>query len=140
MEHQQYLVKADGLGRTLFHNRCHIRKINPETRDPSAFDVDLPIQSKPAEGGQNTPVYIAGQLQDGTQVISPIENDDERTADTPPPCPALAALNDDKDGDISSIPKEQHVEPPLRRSARVRNPPKILSPTMHGKHHSEVSH
>ena len=149
LQHRQYLIKADGSGRTLLRNRCHLRKIDPMTRDRSAYDVNRPVESAPTKDNQepksqDKPLFVPGQLRDGTEVIDPID-DETLVDDTPPPPPFTTppacppACPPPNDIDTGATLDEEEAAPPLRRSGRIRNPPKILTPTMHGKHHDESS-
>ena len=145
LQHRQYLIKADGSGRTLLRNRCHLRKIDPITRDRSAYDVNRPVESAPTKDNheptfQEKPLFVPGQLQDGTEVIDPID-DETLVDDTPPPPPFTTppACPPPNDMDTGATLDEEEAAPLPRRSGRTRNPPKILTPTMKGKHHDEIS-
>ena len=151
LEHRQYLVKADGSGRTLLRNRYHLRKINPSTRDQSAYDISHPaITESSHDNEKQQPLLIPGQLQDGTKIIDPIDPEEELprsreeipSAASPidqPNNPSITENSNDSDATTTTSEKEQEAPPLLRRSTRIRNPPKVLSPTMHGKCHQDVS-
>ena len=144
LEHRQYLVKADGSGRTLLRNRCHLRKINPVTRDQSAYDISQPIAPNQE---LNEPLLIPGQLQDGSKIIHPIETHVDLPTEEIPSTEPLEQPNDlspnteesTEDNITTTTTEEQHTAPLLRRSTRTRNPPKVLSPSMRGKRHEDVS-
>ena len=144
LEHRQYLVKADGSGRTLLRNRCHLRKIDPITRDQSAYDISQPVIAPNREQNEQ-PLLIPGQLLDGSKVIHPIEVEGQVESPTTEEIPSekpIESPNDPSsiiDNDTTITSEEQHAAPPLRRSTRTRNPPKVLSPSMRGKHHQDVS-
>ena len=144
LQHRQYFVKADGSGRTLLRNRCHLRKINPSTTDQSAFDINRPVvePTPSTDSSQDRPLFVPGRLQNGTEIIHPIDDGDasmntpDPSTDAPPvnqqPEPSLVPQNNNDNEAMNSMP------PPPRRSTRKHNPPKILSPSMHGKHHDDV--
>ncbi len=150
LEHRQYLVKADGSGRVLLRTRAHLRKINPVTADRSAYDIDNPVSAvhKDNSVGKDStttePLLIPGRLQNGMEVIHPVEQEDvsddagvqeDFLARESPP-----AGQDQSDGNHDASTTGRSLLPggAPRRGARTRNPVKKLSPVMHGKHHEEV--
>ena len=76
LEHRQYLVKSDGSGRVLRRTRAHLRRIDQRTRTrgvmqdrPSEADASVPSDDTTPDA----PLLIPGRLQDGTEVIDPID-------------------------------------------------------------------
>ena len=135
----------DGSGRALLRNRCHLRKISDATRD-NARDPNPPTSTTSADN-EGKPLLIPGQLRDGTNIIDPVDDQGETTTEEAPIQPHTT----DQLDTVPSIPQNNVKDvadtnpedgppeaPPLRRSARKRNAPKVLSPTMRGKQHNEV--
>ena len=139
LENKQYLVKTDGSGRVLLRTRGHLRKIDPITQESP--DRSAPAaRSEPEEDNrpQNDALFIPGKLTDGTRVVHPTQME-EPSSDIAN-IPEMVQTQSTPEPIASHQPAPSTVEMPgtLRRSTRVRNPPKILSPCMQGKHHTEV--
>ncbi len=142
LENRQYLIKSDGSGRVLRRTRTHLRKIHPETRKHVIPDID--------NGAKDTslddPLLIPGCLRDGIKVIDPLEpctprgNTDEVVGSESSAPPDVPPTLDAVGGASPTTPVVPSVvaPQPLRRGTRQRNPTKILSPVMHGKHHDET--
>lgn len=139
LENKQYLVKSDGSGRVLLRTRTHLRKINPATRDMSAYDVDSPIESKGSSDITPEPLLIPGTLRDGARVIDPIAHEELHED---------AGVHNGPDDDTplgeDTLPEDSVQETPapqvegIRWSTRRRNPRTILSLT-HGKRHEDIT-
>ena len=138
LQNRQYLVKSDGSGRVLRRTRTHLRRIDPKTRAQScipdrASEVDTPV---PAEvTSPNAPLLIPGHLQDGTEVIDPVES---------PSIEDISSASEPSDGtpgpmEQSNVDRHIDVTPSsplsLRRGTRRRALPSRLSPRMRGKYH-----
>ena len=145
LEHRQYLVKIDGSGRVLLRTRSHLRKINPTTRNNPDGDPPAVLEKRDTI---HTPLHIPGQLTDGSRVIhptidppqgpvTPVELIDD-TTNTQDPVVSSPGPDETPGTNLPQPAAPTAAPPELRRSSRVRNAPKILTPCLTGKHHSEV--
>ncbi len=150
LANKQYLVKSDGSGRVLLRTRTHLRKIDPLTRHRTAYDVDEPptTVTDPHNIGSE-PLLVPGHLQDGTEVLNPIDDevveehsdvsDTSSPIATPPTAPATSSAPTPVAGIGTDGPSVAPSAPPvLRRSCRTRRAKTVLSPRMDGKRHDEV--
>ena len=157
LQHKQYLIRVDGSGNVVRRNRAHLRKIDPATRDGK---LDYSQQPTGEESQlSNDPVFVPGSLQDGTQLIPPMDDTVQPPAVVQPPVvqpPVVQPSAVQPPALQSSAVQPPAVQPssaqppaarpaeiessvvPSRRSTRVRGGKTILSPTMHGKHHEDV--
>ena len=136
LENRQYLVKSDGSGRVLLRTRLHLRKIEPSTRDMSAYDVHRPVGNMPNRSGDSPdsnhsqePLLIPGTLGNGTRIIDPIEPPEVVQSDPMPTVPPPTQILEP-----APVPRDT-----VRRGLRERNAPKRLEPVMHGKRHEEIT-
>ncbi len=142
LENRQYLVKADGSGRVLLRTRSHLRKIEPVTRDMSAYDVDSPIgnvPNRPEDSQDDTdtplrdPLLIPGTLGNGAHVIDPIAPSGD-TVSQPDPMSSVPPVES-----TSTLEPAPVSHDSVRRSSPTRTALKRLEPVMRGKRHNEVT-
>ena len=147
LENRQYLVKMDGSGNVLLRTRTHLRKIDPTTREGRMVDSFHDCGAD----GTSTPLMIPGTLDNGTQVIDPLELEDQTPATEYTPVKEYTRPSESQHAvSVPSLlgdsPVDSFAEAPttpsemptvVRRSSRLRNRPKRLELVMTGKHHEE---
>ena len=140
--YNKYRVKVDGSGRVTDRNRQFLKQFTPVTPGmpgptPNAVPqssnqqpfnpVPEPELPKPVVNtGPNTPIAPTPQFEDVTESpaspsyvtppSSPVQSPDIPEASGPTPKPMTLPT------------KEPEIEPPVRRSTRIRKPPKKYNP------------
>ena len=113
LPHRQYRVVVDGSRRVTLRNRRFLKKIPPFCRQTEDMTPDLPTTSPP--------VPTATMEDGGLRRLAPSNR------------PAPITIQDQQR--VETTPHEEAPLQSLRRSTRVRRPPRSLSPKLTGQSH-----
>ena len=149
-DHNNYWVRLHGSGRCTMRNRRFLRQIIPFCADVNQShslpvpNVTLPVSNNAANPASKStptsPQYKAAVVPPPTPPSLPplLDNELHTTAEpvTSPSQPAVQA----PDPDPAPQTSQELINPPLRRSGRIRRPPHKLSMNFRGKSHDYNSY
>ena len=143
--YNKYRVKVDGSGRVTDRNRQFLKQFTPVTpgmpgpTPNSVNPIPQPSDQQPfnphpepelpkpvVNTGPNTPIAPTPQFEDVTE--SPASPSYVTPPSSPVQSPEIPEASNPTPKPVSVQNKEPEIEPPVRRSNRIRKPPKRYNP------------